>query len=64
MTDAEKIDRAIQEIRAEKARRPDRGSDWYERARPAGQDRISDTGGRGWSGGSWRGDNWSGSRER
>ena len=63
MTDSEKIDRALAQIRAQK--QVERGSDWYDRARPAGGgERISDTGGRGWSGGSWRGDNWSGSRER
>ena len=62
MTDSEKIDRVLASIRAQRER--ENGSAWYDRARPAGNERISDTGGRGWSGGSWRGDTWAGGRER
>jgi len=62
MTDSEKIDRALAQIRAQRER--ENGSTYYDRARPAGQERISDTGGRGWGGGSWRGDEWSGGRQR
>jgi hypothetical protein len=61
MTDSEKIDAALAKIRAEKEQR---SPGWYERPQPVSNERISDAGGRGWSGGSWRGDSFAGGRQR
>ena len=66
MTDAEKIDAALREIRGRDATRGqqerERYPGWYERSRPAGGER-SDRGGD-WGGGNFSGRNWGGGRER
>lgn len=62
MTDAERIDAALREIRGRDETRSqpekERHPGWYQRQQPADREP------RGWDGGSFGGRNWGGGRDR